>query len=132
MTWQTCILNILLWASCSILCLLLFLYFFDPLNGQNSFWCLLESCREFNPWHLSTGIMSFGPLQHKQSSKHYRCVILWGQNDISIFMICFFQDPSLISPWLLHEIFIIGFHIHWDPLKCTFIAQGIFKLMHTY
>ena len=94
------------WCELAIACYTyytFFFYLFDPLNGQIGFWCLHESCSEFYPWHLGTGIMSFEPLQYKQSSKHCSYVILWGQNDIFILIMNLLQDTSHISLWLLHK-----------------------------
>ena len=73
------------------------------MNGQNGFQCLHESCSDIYPWHSGIGLMSFGPLHHNQSSKQFSHAILWEQNDIFIFIISFFQDPSLNSLWILHE-----------------------------
>jgi len=91
------------WCELVVFAIIFFIYFFDPLNDQNDFWCLYESYREWYPWHSSTGLMSFGPLQHKQSSKHCSCVISCRQNDIFILIINLLQDTSHISSQLLYE-----------------------------
>ena len=120
MAWQICFPNILVWACCSMLCLLLFLFLslFYPLNGQYGFRCLHESYIKFYPWHSSTCLMSFRPLQHKKYAKHCSCVILWGHNDISIFMIIF----SKIQDLLVHNFYMkyVGHHLSFQhPLRSS-------------
>jgi len=102
------------------------------LNDQIGFRCLHETCREFYPLHSSTGIMLFGPLQHNQSLKHCSFVILWGQTDISIFMVSFFQDPSLICPWLLHKRYIYLSLSFLQPLRSSqihFCSSSSFQII---
>ena len=98
MRWLDKLVFQIFWCELVVACYVFyyFFYFFDHLNGQTGFWCLHESCREFYPWHSSTCLMSFRPLQHKQSLKHCSWVILWGHNDIFILIINFLQDTSHI------------------------------------
>ena len=64
-----------------------------------SFWCShshspqLDHCHR----HSGTSLMLIGPLQHKQSSKHYSCINLRGQSDIFILIINFFRKDVYIS-----------------------------------